>query len=80
MKSTDTISDEKTNFQPLELMGYFWLVFGVVVLIATFFVKETAFVPHVRGVFINIIAGSLLFFTGLFSIIKGRKNRLSENS
>ena len=69
--------ENKKTFEPLELMGIFWLCFGVIVLVATFFVKETSFVPHTRGVFINIIAGSLLFFTGLFSILRGRKKKSS---
>lgn len=75
---TDENKDNNKTFEPLELMGIFWLGFGVIVLIATSFVKETTFVPHTRGVVINLIAGSLLFLTGLFSIIKGRKKKSSS--
>jgi len=80
MTSIKNTSNEKKNFQPLELMGYFWLVFGIIVLIASFFIKETAFVPHTRGVLINLFAGILLFSIGLFSILKGRRSKNLSNN
>ena len=61
------------NFQPLEMMGYFWSIFGLIVLGATFFVQETSMVPHLRGVVTNIAAGSVLLIAGVFSIIRGRR-------
>ena len=64
--------NRKQAFEPLEIMGVFWLIFGIVVLIATFFVKATPRVPLIRGVVTNIIAGLLLFGAGLLSILKAR--------
>ncbi|UCC39054.1 MAG: hypothetical protein JSV96_14775 [Candidatus Aminicenantes bacterium] len=70
--------EPEKKFEPLEIMGIFWLVFGVVVLISTFFVKGTSLVPLIRGVVTNIIAGLLLLAAGLFSILKGRANKRRE--
>lgn len=75
MNSNKENSNEKPAFEPLLIMGYFWFVFGIIVLFASFFVEETPQVPHIRGVITNILAGSLLFIFGLFSILKGRKNK-----
>jgi hypothetical protein len=62
-------------FEPLEIMGVFWLFFGIVVLLATFFVRGTENVPLLRGIVTNIIAGVLLLAAGVFSILKGRANK-----
>jgi predicted metal-binding membrane protein len=74
------ISDKQTmetgaKFEPLGIMGIFWLVFGIVVLASTFFVEATPQVPLVRGVVTNIIAGLLLLGAGVFSIVKAKLNR-----
>jgi uncharacterized membrane protein HdeD (DUF308 family) len=76
------VSDKQTielepakKFEPLEIMGIFWLVFGIVILVSTFFVKATPQVPLVRGIVTNIIAGLLLLGAGIFSIVKARVNR-----
>ncbi len=74
------ISDKQTmetgkKFDPLEIMGIFWLVFGIVVLASTLFVEATPQVPLVRGVVTNIIAGLLLLGAGVFSIVKAKLNR-----
>jgi uncharacterized membrane protein len=63
------------KFDPLQIMGIFWLFFGVIVLGATFFVEATERVPLVRGVVTNIIAGLLLLGAGIFSIAKSRSNK-----
>jgi len=68
-------TEPKKEFEPLEIMGIFWLAFGIVVLTATFFVKATPQVPLIRGIVTNIIAGLLLLGAGIFSIAKGRVNR-----
>lgn len=68
------------EFKPLAIMGIFWLAFGIVVLIATFFVKATPNVPQVRGVITNIIAGFLLLGAGIFSILKGKAKNYRKNS
>ena len=79
MTSENKKANTKISFQPLELMGYFWLAFGIVVLFASFFVKETPRVPYLRGVMTNICAGLFLFISGVFSILKGRRNKMLEN-
>ena len=67
--------ERKQTFEPLEIMGVFWLFFGIVVLVATFFVKGTENVPLLRGIVTNIIAAGLLLAAGIFSILKGRANK-----
>jgi hypothetical protein len=75
MSSNDKKPDSKQTFEPLEIMGVFWLFFGVVVLFATLFVKGTENVPLMRGIVTNIIAAGLLLAVGIFSILKGRANK-----
>ncbi|MGD2295291.1 MAG: hypothetical protein PVF22_05590 [Candidatus Aminicenantes bacterium] len=75
MPSNERQSGSKQVFEPLEIMGVFWLFFGIVVLLATFFVKGTENVPLMRGVVTNIIAAALLLTAGVFSILKGRSNK-----
>ena len=75
MSSNDKQSDSKQVFEPLEIMGIFWLFFGIVVLVATFFVKGTENVPLMRGIVTNILASALLLAAGIFSILKGRSNK-----
>jgi predicted metal-binding membrane protein len=67
--------EAKKEFEPLEIMGVFWIFFGIVVLLATIFVKGTENVPLIRGVVTNIIAGLLLLIAGVFSFLKGRANK-----
>lgn len=69
------IREPRREFEPLKIMGIFWIVFGVIVLVATFFVRETPQVPLIRGTATNIIAGLLLLGAGGFSILKGRARR-----
>jgi predicted metal-binding membrane protein len=75
MSSNDNQSGQKQAFEPLEIMGIFWLFFGIVVLLATFFVRGTENVPLMRGIVTNIIAAVLLLAAGIFSILKGRANK-----
>lgn len=75
MTSNDNQSKEKQTFEPLEIMGFFWLFFGIVVLFATIFVEGTENVPLMRGIVTNILAAALLLAAGLFSILKGRANK-----
>ncbi len=67
--------EPKKTFEPLEIMGVFWIFFGGIVLLATLFVKGTENVPLVRGVVTNVIAGLLLLAAGVFSFLKGRSNK-----
>lgn len=69
------IVEPRREFEPLQIMGLFWIVFGVIVLVATFFVKETPQVPLVRGTTTNIIAGLLLLGAGGLSLFKGRARK-----
>ncbi len=69
----------KKVFQPLEIIGIFWVVFGVIVLFATFFVKATPQVPRLHGIVTNIIAGLLLLAVGLACVIKGRANKRKKH-
>jgi predicted metal-binding membrane protein len=70
--------ETKKTFEPLEIMGIFWIVFGIIVLIATFFVRANPLVPLLRGVVTNIIAGVLLFGAGIACFLKGRANKLKK--
>ena len=67
--------DVKKTFEPLLIVGIFWSIFGVVVLVATAFVRGTPQVPLMRGVVTNLIAGSLLLGVGVISVLKGRANQ-----
>lgn len=62
-------------FQPLEVMGIFWLGFGLIVLLATVFVEENEYVPLARGIFANLAAAAILLGVGGFSFWKGRQAR-----
>ena len=67
--------DIKKTFEPLIILGVFWSLFGVVVLVATAFVKATPQVPLMRGVVTNLLAGTILLGVGLFSFFKGKANQ-----
>jgi hypothetical protein len=75
MPTNDERPEQKQTFEPLEIMGVFWLFFGAVVLLATFFVRGTENVPLVRGIVTNILASALLLAAGIFSILKGKSNK-----
>ena len=53
------------NIQPLEVMGYFWFLLGVVVLIGTPFIKGSETLPQIRGVVTNLVAAAILLIIGL---------------
>ncbi|MFB0565369.1 MAG: hypothetical protein ACETWK_06795 [Candidatus Aminicenantaceae bacterium] len=67
--------ESNKEFEPLEVMGIFWLFFGIIVLVGTFFVKPTPDVPLIRGIVTNLIAALLLLAAGIFSIFKGKANK-----
>jgi len=75
MSTNEQQPEQKKEFEPLEIMGLFWLFFGIVVLLATFFVKGTENVPLMRGIVTNILASFLLLAAGVFSLLKGRANK-----
>ena len=67
------ISENKNQFNPLTVMGVFWFSFGVIVLFATIFIKETPYVPMIASVITNLLAGSILFGAGLLCLWKAKK-------
>jgi len=72
--------DEKKTFEPFMILGVFWSLFGLIVLVATFFVRETPMVPLLRGVVTNLIAGALLLGVGVAALVKGRANLRKRGS
>ncbi|GAB4169274.1 MAG: hypothetical protein Kow00108_02860 [Calditrichia bacterium] len=58
-----------TFVNPLTAMGSFWLFFGVVLLIAIFFVDEPA------GKLTNLITSLVFIALGLFVFLKGIKKK-----
>lgn len=75
MSTNEPQTEQNKDFEPLEIMGLFWLFFGIVVLLATFFVRGTENVPIMRGIVTNILAAILLLAAGIFSLLKGRANK-----
>ena len=57
--------DNKENkikeFQPLNIIGIFWLFFGTLVLFSTFFIKGTSYIPLSVAIITNILVGLTLF-------------------
>jgi hypothetical protein len=64
--------ETKTWFNPQAVIGTFWTAFGAIVLLASFFVTDSEYVPQTRGILSNAIAGLLLLGTGLLLLIRGR--------
>lgn len=77
MNQDQSSGHPEKNFDPLKIMGVFWLVFGIIVLLSTLFVKGTTAVPLIRGVVTNIIAGLLLFAAGAFCLWRSGKRTRS---
>ena len=75
METPPNESRQQEPFQPLEVMGIFWVGFGLIVLAATAFVEENDYVPLARGVFANLAAAAILLGVGGFSLWKGRRAR-----
>jgi putative Mn2+ efflux pump MntP len=64
--------NKKQEFEPLEIMGLFWTVFGIIIILAAYFP------PTWVGKITNIIAGSLLLGIGLIALLKGRANKRKQ--
>lgn len=62
------------GFGALKLIGGFWMFFAAVILVSTFFVQGNEFVPATRGQVANLIAGIILFGTGLMVFLAGKRN------
>jgi hypothetical protein len=72
--------EHKKTFEPFTILGVFWSTFGLVVLVATFFVRETPQVPALRGVVTNLIAGTLLLGVGIACLLKGQADRRKKGA
>ncbi len=68
-----TSAAPKPAFNPFLLIGTFWTVFGVLVLISIFFVSGTSYVPHTRAVGANLVAALVLIGIGVTMLRKGRR-------
>jgi hypothetical protein len=77
LKSRKSKEESEREFQPLEIMGVFWVFFGTVVLAATFFVEATERVPALHGRITNLIAGGILLGAGVLAYLRGRRRRKS---
>ena len=76
MNNNVSTEQEKQVFDPLYIMGIFWSVFGIIVLIATIFIEETSRVPLLPSLVTNILAGGSLLAAGVVCLVKARaKNR-----
>ncbi|MBN1551678.1 hypothetical protein JW979_09420 [bacterium] len=75
MNENKKLTEVEQPFDPLMIMGVFWLSFGVIILGATFFIKGTPAVPLLAGVLTNISAGSVLFAAGVICLLKARAKR-----
>lgn len=67
--------EQQKTFEPFTILGVFWSLFGLIVLVGTFFVRDRPQVPAIRGIVTNVIAGSLLLGVGILCILKGRAER-----
>jgi len=72
--------EHKKTLEPFTILGVFWSLFGLVILVATFFVRGKPEVPAVRGIVTNLIAGSLLFGFGVTCLLKGRADRRKKGA
>ncbi|MBD3289047.1 hypothetical protein GF337_09605 [candidate division KSB1 bacterium] len=71
-KTTETVPPV---FDPLNIMGIFWSIFGVIVLIATPFIQDTTLTPMISSIIVNILAGSLLVIIGVGCLWKAKSKR-----
>ncbi len=72
MSEQQSGDETKKWFNPQAVIGTFWTAFGAIVLLASFFVTDSEYVPQTRGVLSNAIAGMLLLGTGLLLLIRGQ--------
>jgi len=74
MDSTKSKTDIK-QFEPLTVMGIFWMTFGGIVLVATFFISDNSHVPLVMLRITNIVAGAIILIAGITCLFKARTKR-----
>ena len=66
--------------RPTEIMGYFWLLLGIVVLVGTFFINSADRIIHTRDIVTNLIGSFLLISIGLIAILTGRAKKKKEQN
>ena len=71
----DNTETKMKEFEPLNIIGLFWLFFGVLVLFSTFFIEETSYIPLDIAILTNILVGLTLFSLGFFSLYRARKKK-----
>lgn len=59
----------KEEFEPLQAMGFFWMAFGILVLIGIFFTERGI------GIITNVICGGLLLLIGVICYFRGKSNK-----
>lgn len=64
------MKEKQEQFEPLQAIGLFWIMFGILILIAIFF-TETGI-----GKLTNSICGGILLLVGLFCYFRGRANKI----
>ena len=75
MEKVPATEHNEMVFDPLKIVGVFWLIFGIIVLFATFFIEATPRVPLIPSVVTNILAGGLLFIAGGVCLWKANRNK-----
>jgi hypothetical protein len=66
------MENQKRGLNPLEVMGIFWMAFGVVVMIAVYAP------PTWMGKLVNLLSGLTLFVIGIIAFFKGGGGKLSK--
>ncbi len=74
METTEKNLKDDKGFDPLQMIGFFWLFFGIVIMLATFFIKATPRVPLSHGIITNVTAAALLIVTGGLCILKAKRH------
>jgi uncharacterized membrane protein HdeD (DUF308 family) len=61
--------EQKSVANPLQVMGIFWVVFGLIVAISAYAPEETL------GKLVNLLSGFILIIVGVFALMKGRRKK-----
>jgi cytochrome c biogenesis protein CcdA len=80
MENVSEDKKAKKYFNPFWTMGGFWILFGLIVLSASFFIKPTPLVPLMVSLIIDISAALLLIFLGGLCIWKARRTDAEDAS
>ncbi len=63
------MEDKKEIFEPLHAIGFFWSLFGIIILIGIFFSATNL------GKITNGVCGAILLFSGIGAFLKGNYNK-----